>query len=310
MAKVLIALTDETGAHPAGTRVLKRIVGSDELVEFEGVAGAVAPEDCCCPPELPCCCTDVLCDPGPPPLTCVDLKATIVNTSLCDDCFDPEIVLDPLVYNGANGRWEFGPLDLDCGFTLDDFWLSCSSITCLWTCEFQCDNVVFSGGVETGTIEPDACDPLSIFFPNLCATGSNCCPDAGEVTPGCVSVLIENSGAMPFTMARENTTCPTPAEGPGTELDKLTDALGLAKCKGCKSLHRAMNRWGVRGCIENREYILVRLRKNAEKYNWRDHIKAITLAAVSGLAFRLSPLDPIASLLDEAVRRAAVKGSR
>ena len=96
------------------------------------------------------------------------------------------------------------------------------------------------------------------------------------------------------------------APGPGTQLENLLKLLGIAPRQGCgcASLRAEMDRWGIQGCTLHRDAILERLRNQARQYSWRDRLKAAALAAVTGLAFKLDPLDPFPGLLDEALRRA------
>lgn len=71
-----------------------------------------------------------------------------------------------------------------------------------------------------------------------------------------------------------------------------------------------MDRLGVDGCHARRAELLVHLRKAARKLGWADWFKAMGLAVLQGLAFKLDPTDPAAGLLDEALRRAAQASER
>lgn len=68
-----------------------------------------------------------------------------------------------------------------------------------------------------------------------------------------------------------------------------------------------MNRWGTAGCRERREEIVTHLQKQAEKFGWTGLLYVAARTIGSGLAFRLSLIDPIGSLVDEAIRRAEAK---
>ncbi len=99
------------------------------------------------------------------------------------------------------------------------------------------------------------------------------------------------------------------AKGPGTEATLLLSSLGIAPLGGCtcKAFARQMDRWGVVGCREHMEEILTHFRKYQAQYGWLAKFKAASLAAVTGLAFKLNWLDPLPDLIAEAIRRAEVK---
>ena len=103
---------------------------------------------------------------------------------------------------------------------------------------------------------------------------------------------------------------PAPVEGPGTELKAIFESGSVPQgvnC-GCPEKMRQMNRWGVDGCKEHRDTIIGWLRESSEKYTARQKIKAALNWTMSGLAFKLNPLDPFGSLVDEAIYRAEKKG--
>ena len=97
------------------------------------------------------------------------------------------------------------------------------------------------------------------------------------------------------------------AVGPGAELQKLTAELGIRPKSGCdcSAIARQMDAWGIEGCQDRREEILARMAKNYQEYDWQDKLKATVKAVTSGLAWRINPLDPLGSILDEAIRRAS-----
>lgn len=99
---------------------------------------------------------------------------------------------------------------------------------------------------------------------------------------------------------------PKPPAGPGTELKSLFSSLGLNEKEGCQcgSIARQMDEWGVKGCVENREKILTKLREAQAKMKWAELLTAAAGVIRSGLGLTVNPLDPAPALLDEALRRA------
>ena len=76
--------------------------------------------------------------------------------------------------------------------------------------------------------------------------------------------------------------------GPGTELKKIFEGFGVrddGKCK-CKQHVALMDKWGPQGCENNRETILIWLKKSCQDRNIPFN-KAIANAAIS-LAIRRS----------------------
>ena len=95
--------------------------------------------------------------------------------------------------------------------------------------------------------------------------------------------------------------------GPGTELKQLLSEVGVhqGNC-ACASRQKDMDTWGVEGCRARREEIVEWLRQEERRASWKTRL----LAAFKGAAFVgkwLNPLDPLGSLVDEAIRRAADK---
>jgi|SRR5579884_3095117 len=97
-----------------------------------------------------------------------------------------------------------------------------------------------------------------------------------------------------------------PDIGPGTELTKLLDSLGIKKAVGCQCGAKAaeMNAWGVAGCKERRDEIAGWLRDNAKQHSLWNKTKATVLAFTQGVALQLNPADPFGSLVDLAIQRA------
>lgn len=93
-----------------------------------------------------------------------------------------------------------------------------------------------------------------------------------------------------------------PPPGPGTHLHNLFGELGLNGWSGCPCAARArqMDAWGVEGCQEHRAEIIGWMKEAREHLTWMEMLKAATK-----LAFKVNPLSPLDSLLDEAIRRSA-----
>lgn len=98
-------------------------------------------------------------------------------------------------------------------------------------------------------------------------------------------------------------------DGPGTELHLIFQSLGINPIEGCgcAGFVSQMNRWGVQGCINNREQILKWLKEGKSKYSWRDQFKAAVSASKTQLLFKCNPIDPFPGLLDEAISRSIIK---
>lgn len=95
-------------------------------------------------------------------------------------------------------------------------------------------------------------------------------------------------------------------KGPGTELKKILSSLGIEAGPTCDCRARAneMDEWGVEGCKANRQQIIDWMREGQERWGWKDKWTGAARAVMSGLAFKLNPLDPFPGLVDEAIRRA------
>jgi hypothetical protein len=97
--------------------------------------------------------------------------------------------------------------------------------------------------------------------------------------------------------------------GPGTELKRILDSLGIQAPEncGCRATMRAMDDLGVEGCRDQFELIVAKIRENAEKWGWGKlsglaKLPAAGLKAIlSGLAFRVNPLDPIPGVVEQAI---------
>jgi hypothetical protein len=99
----------------------------------------------------------------------------------------------------------------------------------------------------------------------------------------------------------------TRGSGVGSQLWRLLESLGVRHTSTCSciALAQQLNDWGHAGCRLARAEIVERMRNNAQTYGWGTIAKAAGLAIVTGVAWKINPLDPYGSLLDEAIRRAA-----
>lgn len=100
--------------------------------------------------------------------------------------------------------------------------------------------------------------------------------------------------------------------GPGSHLWRLLEGIGIKHSPTCKcvTLARQMNAWGPQGCKTHRAEIVENMRTNANAYGWETLATATAKAVLTGLAWRLNPLDLYGSLVDEAIRRAAAEPVR
>lgn len=98
---------------------------------------------------------------------------------------------------------------------------------------------------------------------------------------------------------------PTPKNGPGTELSKLFDQLGIEANFGCKCPARIqqMDRWGVEGCKDHIQTIYGWMTEGQVKYGWSTTLMAAANAVTTGLVFELNPARPLYSLVDLAISR-------
>jgi hypothetical protein len=107
-----------------------------------------------------------------------------------------------------------------------------------------------------------------------------------------------------------------PGYGPGTEMFEMLQEIGVTERPNCscKSTALQMDRWGVAGCREepNFKWILDQVNHNAVNWSWAEKFQIAATAALDTknwkLAWRLNPLDLNRSLIEEAIRRAEMKG--
>jgi hypothetical protein len=71
-----------------------------------------------------------------------------------------------------------------------------------------------------------------------------------------------------------------------------------------------MDIWGPEGCRLRRAEVLAWLREAQGRLGRAAKLKAAARAALTGLAFRLCPWDPLGSLVDLAIARARRKARR
>lgn len=104
-------------------------------------------------------------------------------------------------------------------------------------------------------------------------------------------------------VSREEKPAP-PQGGPGTELAAILKGLGVEQCLPCQGRAKRMDEWGIEGCRANRAAIVGWMKEGLSRQGVNVALWAAALAVRSGLAFRLNLLDPLGSLVDEAIRRA------
>lgn len=92
--------------------------------------------------------------------------------------------------------------------------------------------------------------------------------------------------------------------GPGTELKKLLQELGISMKSSCDCSSHAtqMNLWGVAGCRQRRETIVAWLREAATEATLRERLTAGMNGILRGIV--VNPLDPCPNLVDLAIQRA------
>lgn len=96
-----------------------------------------------------------------------------------------------------------------------------------------------------------------------------------------------------------------PDRGPGTELKKMLAQLGAIRTAGCgcDEMISKMNAWGPGGCREHRSEIVAHLRAAYKDLDWSSAAKAVAAGALAAWSLKLNPIDPLGSLVDEAIRR-------
>lgn len=95
-------------------------------------------------------------------------------------------------------------------------------------------------------------------------------------------------------------------KGPGTELRKLLRSIGLSPKTGvclCDDMASNMNLWGVDGCKLRLGEIVIHLKEQFKQTPKSKILKAAALSVLNRWAYRIDILDPIPSIVLEAIRR-------
>ncbi len=104
-------------------------------------------------------------------------------------------------------------------------------------------------------------------------------------------------------------------KGTGTQLLLLLKEMSVTEYTGCSCAAKAalMNRWGPEECTNRREEIIGWIREEASKATWGAKLKIVGTLLKKKLlnptsAFIPDPTDPVASIVDEAIRRSKEMG--
>ena len=100
-------------------------------------------------------------------------------------------------------------------------------------------------------------------------------------------------------------------QGPGTELKKMLSSVGITPkfgC-GCNDRMKTMDSWGVKGCEENFDKIVKWIKDSAKDFGLTNAkmIEIGVKSVTTGLAFKVNPFSPFASLVSEAIHRTEAK---
>lgn len=98
--------------------------------------------------------------------------------------------------------------------------------------------------------------------------------------------------------------------GPGWHLKTMLAEVTTAKldCR-CESTAAWMDSLKVVGCRKKRAEIITRINQNRAAWSWVEQIEIAAAIAAHAFDWHLSPLDPIGSLVDEAIRRAEAEAT-
>lgn len=94
---------------------------------------------------------------------------------------------------------------------------------------------------------------------------------------------------------------------------KITQELELKPPKGCSchDLQLRMDVLGVDGCRKEFTELKAEISLNLDKWGWTEFFSnfatGLVKAISTGIAWRLNPIDPIGSLLREAIKRAEAR---
>ena len=96
--------------------------------------------------------------------------------------------------------------------------------------------------------------------------------------------------------------------GPGTELFKLLQSIGIQKNPTCDCNAQIikMDAWGVAGCKANQRQLADFIETNAANWGWDAFLQAAFKSVWNGLAFKINPLDRFHSLVGLAIEKAAL----
>lgn len=92
--------------------------------------------------------------------------------------------------------------------------------------------------------------------------------------------------------------------GPGVQLKFIFQELGFEACGICGEWICKMEQWGPDGCREHASEIIARLREAADKLSWGERFKLLGRTVSTGWVVKVNWLDPLPSLLNEAIQRA------
>lgn len=169
------------------------------------------------------------------------------------------------------------------------------------------DGIVAYGGPNTPTPSPNRPGWFYDFNFDVVACGLNARVYYWDTTTQIHALLDMTFASGPCGMSmpspRAGITLHYP-EPVGTELTSLLSALGLgglSSCTPCALMANEMNSWGISGCREHRDEILIRLRQAYQDLGWGHVLKAA--GRWLRTPFKLNPKDPAPGLLDEAIRR-------
>lgn len=107
----------------------------------------------------------------------------------------------------------------------------------------------------------------------------------------------------------------SPGYGPGTELKSLLKSFNIVNLPNCDCDGKAemMDKWGVEGCVINREVIVGWLKEGYRRWGWaaltdnQSYLSVAWKAFTGGVAFKINPLDPWHSIVDICIDRARAK---
>lgn len=139
------------------------------------------------------------------------------------------------------------------------------------------------------------------------------CPNCGRAFPAVTSKHLKGGflchcgqssrGDFASVTGTLNHARPIP-RGPGTELTALFAEIDVREKTGCncQAIAAEMDRVGIAGCRERRDYFLGRLRENEKLYTQWERAKVAPKALVMGIV-------SLGGFFDEAIRRAEAKAS-